>query len=348
FFNPAYRHYPFPLQRWLAPAPRTEFDFPLRQKLLTGMQRRLPLYPMWLERQLQRDPPDLLHAHFGTTACLYMDMARRLNRPLAVTFYGFDYAKAPRLRPAYIALYRQLFAGAQRVIAASEAGCRALQNMGCPSEKLAIVPPGPQLNAFPFSERKKTSGQLRLVQVATITAKKGHLTALEAFRQALPDCPGMEMTLAGERQDKTLAARLERFIRSHNLEDHVHMIDFVEHQAMSGFLKNFDAFIHPSCHTPDGDHEATPVVLLEAQASGLPVLCTDHFDLPAEVLHEHTGLVSPEGDTAALAGHIRRLYRMNEVDFAAMSKRARQHVENHFNVLHSAARLREIYREMLS
>ena len=101
---------------------------------------------------------------------------------------------------------------------------------------------------------------------------------------------------------------------------------------MADFLAGFDVFIHPSCHAPDGDHEATPVILLEAQATGLPVIATDHFDLPLEVIHGRTGLLAPENDPVALAGHIRRFYWMENAEYQMFSHNARQHVEAGFDV----------------
>jgi colanic acid/amylovoran biosynthesis glycosyltransferase len=364
FFNPKFKHHVFPPQRLVSrnavPAtaspeqrsglhlPFTEFDFPFWQKLFTASQRHLPTYPFFLEKTLKNDPPDLLHAHFGPTGCLYLPLAKKWNRPLVVTFYGFDYSKLLNLRPVFQEKYRQLFAGAARVIAASEVGCEKLKSMGCPPEKLAVVPPSPHIEAFPFFERKKPSGQLRLAQVATFTAKKGHLTTLEAFRLALANCPNLHLTLAGEQQDKALINRLRDYIATHRLEEKITWLNFIGHHDMAVFLQQFDAFIHPSCHAPDGDHEATPVVLLEAQATGLPVLATDHFDLPKEVLNGKTGLLAPEGDAQILADCIRRFYFMENSEYQQFSRNARHHVEQNFDVKNSAQKLRALYETLSS
>ncbi|MBK8196462.1 MAG: glycosyltransferase family 4 protein [Lewinellaceae bacterium] len=221
FYNPAFQYHVFPPQRMLFPAPATEFEHPRWQRLFTASQRFVPSYPYWLRQKLKADPPDLLHAHFGPTGCLYLPLAIALQRPLVVTFYGFDYSKLPNLRPVFREKYKALFAGAARVLAASETGCEKLRSMGCPSEKLAVVKPSPNLNAFPFRNRAKPAGQLRLVQVATFTPKKGHLVALEAFRLASMDCPNLHLTLAGELQDKALVAQLRRYIAIHGLESRV-------------------------------------------------------------------------------------------------------------------------------
>ncbi len=50
-----------------------------------------------------------------------------------------------------------------------------------------------------------------------------------------------------------------------------------------------------------------PVVLLDAQATGMPVISTTHCDIPDEVVHGETGLLSPEKDVGALAELIKKV-----------------------------------------
>ncbi|MBL7775752.1 MAG: glycosyltransferase family 4 protein, partial [Saprospiraceae bacterium] len=188
---------------------------------------------------------------------------------------------------------------------------------------------------------------LKLIQAATFTPKKGHLVTLEAFRQALADCPGLELCLVGEAHDKHCHQQVLQFIRAHRLGGQVRVLPPVDHRQMAGLLSGFDAFIHPSCHDAAGDHEATPVVTLEAQALGLPVLATRHFDLPDQVRHGQSGWLVEENDAGALAQAIRQFYAMPTADFSNMRRAARRCVEENFTVEHSAAALENIYRELV-
>ncbi|MEZ4940498.1 MAG: glycosyltransferase family 4 protein [Saprospiraceae bacterium] len=347
FYQPQFRYWKNPLQIPGLLEPVSEWELPGWQRLFARSQRFFPSYRWWLEKQLRYDPPDVLHAHFGPTGCLYLPLAQKLKRPLVVTFYGFDYEKLLNHRPVFRRKYRQLFVGASRVVAASPTGCQALEALGCPAEKLRVVRPSPDLAMFPFFLKKKNPGQLNLVQVATFTAKKGHLTTLEALKLALPGCPDLHLTLAGEQQDKLLVRRLKQFIREHNLEQNVRWLNPVQHTDMANFLSRFDAFIHPSCRAADGDHEATPVVLLEAQAVGLPVLATRHFDLADAVRDGYSGLLADEEDAARLAKAIQQFYSMGNQEFARFQVNARKQVETQFTVQMSAAALHAVYRELV-
>ncbi len=347
FWPSSFRAYQYPLQ-WLGLLDaRTEADFPLFRRLFTRSQRLLPTYAYWLAGRLHSHPPDVLHAHFGPVGCLYAPLARQLRRPLVVTFYGFDYEQILNRRPSFRKKYQQLFEQAACMVVASPFGATRLAALGCPTERVAIIPPSPDLSCFVFKPNTKPSGQLRLAQVATLTPKKGHLTTLEAVRLARPHCPGLHLTLAGERYDSELCQQVADFIRQHRLEDCVTWLGPVEHRRMPSFLATFDAVVHPSQRTADGDHEASPVAILEAQAVGLPVLATRHADLSLLVAHEQTGVLVGEGDAEALAAAIRRFHDMDTVEYEGFAQRARTHVEQHFGVRRSAEKLRLLYESII-
>lgn len=346
FCHPAFRVLEFPLQRWCFPAPVSEWDHPFAQRLFARSQRFVPVYPSWLFRKLRNDPPELLHAHYGPTGCLYLPLARRLNRPLIVTFYGFDYRKLLRYRPVFRKKYRQLFEQAAQVIAASPPGCEALQALGCPPDKLAVVKPCPDYTFFPYFQHAKPAGRLNLVQAATFTEKKGQLTTLEAFRLARKECPNLQLTLAGERYDRAIVRQVRAYIRDHGLQPFVTWTGAIPHEQMASFLSGFDLFIHPSRTAANGDHEASPVVLLEAQATGLPVLATRHFDLPETVSHGQSGWLVPEGDAGALADAIRRFYHCSDDAYQLYRRGAHAWATGHFSIQASATQLRNLYHQL--
>src|SRR5690606_2027114 len=62
-----------------------------------------------------------------------------------------------------------------------------------------------------------------------------------------------------------------------------------------------------------GDEEGLPVAILEAMASGLPVVSTRHAGIPEAVIEGTTGYLVDEGDTAGMAAHVVRLARDAEL-----------------------------------
>ena len=337
-----------PLQQALFPPLHSEWQYPYWQYAYRRVQRFLPVYPFFLEKKLRRARPDLLHAHYGPTACLYAPLARRLHIPLIATFYGFDYEKILIRRPVFYAKYRRLFEQAAAILCASRRGAAALERLGCPSGKIHIFVPSVNLAHFsvPHSRPPKSPRSLRLAQMATFTAKKGHHDTLEAFALALADCPNMRLEMVGEPADAAIVVTLRKRVAELGMGHCVTIAGPVPHREAPAYLRQFEVFIHPSCTAPDGDHEASPMVLAEAQALGLPALSTTHFDIPERVLHGQTGLLAPERDIRALAAHIRRFYHMDASEYAFFSQNARRHAEDCLDIRHTARRMCELYERL--
>ena len=103
--------------------------------------------------------------------------------------------------------------------------------------------------------------------------------------------------------------------------------------------------LQASVTAADGDGEGgAPVVLLDAQAAGMPVVATHHADIPEYVVDGHSGLLAPERDVEALSECIRTLVE-DPQRWAAMGRAGRRHVEQNYNVVTQCAALEDIYDE---
>lgn len=319
----------------------------LQQRFAQLFFQKIPLYQEFVYRQLRHQKPDLLHAHFANVAWQYLPMAARLKVPLIISFYGYDYEQLPFRKPVYKQRYQILFQKAGALLVEGPHGKSILEKQGCPAEKIHVLPLGINPDHTPVHRRTKNSGQLRLVQAATFTEKKGHIYTLEAFRLALTDCPNLHLTLVGEARDQAILDEVNAFIKRNGLEEKITLLDFVPLDQFHNWLKNFDVFIQPSCYAADRDCEGgAPVVLLDAQATGMPVLSTTHCDIPAEVVHGKTGLLSPEKEVELLASHIRFFCRVDDETYQSFCTAARRHIEDHFNIRKSGEQLKTIYQSL--
>ena len=265
------------------------------------------------------------------------------------SFYGFDYEQLPTQKPKYKQLYQDLFQQAAVIVCEGKHGASILENMGCPKEKLVVIHLGVEPAKVPVLKRVKKQQQLRLLQAATFTEKKGYIYTLRAFLEALKICPNMELTLVGEPHIKEIVDEVKAFITTNNLTEKVTILDFVEYDQFYPFLQSFDVFIHPSCYAKSRDCEGgAPIVLLDVQATGMPVISTTHCDIPGEVLHENTGLLSPEKEVKVIAKHIQRFYEMDDFAYQNFARNARQHVENQFDVQKSGQQLADLYHTVLN
>jgi len=347
YHSPEFRFFMRPFQSLTGWLPANEWKSEWFSANLIRAERRWPLYRNWLFQQLRNNPPDVLHAHFAPVGCHYLEMAKRLDIPLVASFYGFDYERLPLKKPDYRKRYQQLFEGAAAITTTGNFTPELLIKQGCPSEKITPIPLSISPNEFPYMERKKIPGRLRLIQIATITEKKGHLDTLSALKIALKNCPKIHLTIAGERQDKSLFQQIQNFIKTNDLEQQISLLNFLPHSELSQFLGQFDVFIHPSRKAANHDCEGAPVVILEALATGLPVISTIHSDIPGQVLHGQTGFLAPENDPVTLATYIERFYTMENEAYQQMSKAAHHHIEQNFDLKINTPKLRQLYKSIV-
>jgi glycosyltransferase involved in cell wall biosynthesis len=338
-----------PVQRLINPAPQNEAEDARWARLLIRAEGHLPLYRTWLKRHFQANRPDLLHVHFGPVACRYLPLATGLDIPLVATFHGYDFKKVPLMRPAYREAYRTLFKQAAAITCGGPNSIGLLAEMGCPREKITPIALGTLPEVFEYVPRAKQPGRLNLLQVGTITGKKGFIDTLEAVLIAHRTCPALTLTICGERYERDLVHRMQAFIDQNDMQSYVNWIDPVPPRNMPALLSDaFDVFIQPSCTTPDGDLEGGPITILEAQSSGMPVIATRHYNIPLEVLDGQTGLLAEEHSPAELARQIGQFYAMDETEYRLFSQAARRHVETHYDMRQTGINYAALYRNILN
>lgn len=128
--------------------------------------------------------------------------------------------------------------------------------------------------------------------------------------------------------------------RTLEIEEEVHFLGHVDHSRLPAHYGNADLFVLPS------RMENFPLVLLEAMASGLPVVATAVGGVPELVVNRQTGLLVPPNDPQALAEVINALLDDPE-KMRAMGAKGRERVEEHFTWDRVAERMAEYFREIL-
>jgi colanic acid/amylovoran biosynthesis glycosyltransferase len=326
---------------------------PLQPDLVEGIQpnffRKIArlisrvTYPWYLRWALRKRHIDILHSHFAPVGWEFQKVAERLGALHFVSFYGWDYVRLATVDPIWTQRLRQLFATADCFICEGPHGADLLANQGCARDKIRIAKLGVEIEKIPTFYRSKTPGRLRLVQIASFREKKGHLETVRAFAAALAACPNMDLTLFGASPGK-IQDSIMAIVHTHGIESKVRLLPGLPFDQLHDRLREFQVFIHASRHAHDGDCEGgAPIVLLDAQATGMPIISTTHCDIPGEVIDGETGILCPEGDHLALVMAIEKFYNMDQEHYAAFSRAARAHVERNFDARACASHMERIY-----
>lgn len=294
---------------------------------------------------------DVIHVHFGPYATEQLPFLKESGVPFAVSFYGYDYEKAPFQKPSLIAKYKELFAHAAAIICEGEHGCQILrQRYNCPEEKLKVVPLGIQIENWPSPVRQVPGNAgLKLLQIADFTPKKGQLDTIEAAHLARQSQPNLTLHLVGKARDEHYWRACQERITALEATDWIKCTDFVPFQQLPQLLAQHDVFIHPSRYTADRDCEGgAPTILFYAQCMGLPVISTLHCDIPAVVQHEVSGLLVGEGNVASLAEAMSFFASLSVEGWREWQEKTINWGRTVSNIERGASSLREVYNEVAS
>lgn len=296
----------------------------------------------------QQQKIDIVHAHFANVAWDFRAIPKRLKVPFVVSFYGWDYEMLPHTDPKYKKRYQQLFDLADQFICEGLHGRKILIKMGCPKYKINVVQLGVEAEKIKLKKRTKKANHLKLLQVASFNEKKGHIYTVKAFLRAVKTCPNMTLTLVGGDQNNGIKQDIIKLIKRSPYSNKIKIKNRVEFSELHTFFKNYQVFIHPSCYAKNRDCEGgAPIVLLDAQATGMPVISTHHCDIPYEVIDKKTGLLAPEKNISALTKHIEYFYKMSQSRYNKFSEEARQHVITHYNVEDNSLKLQRLYNKLV-
>ena len=322
------------------PQPRMNL---LRHGWLKFVKRRPPIvyrgeYQM-LSSILEHRGADLMHIYFGHTGVHLLPFIEQWNKPCVVSFHGADVAIKQDIAN-YPQKLRRLFAAVPLVLARSQSLANRLIQFGCPREKLRINRTGVPLDEFPLVERQApANGRWRIMQACRLIPKKGVATSLRAFAIFKKDYPNAEFYIAGK---GPLQSELEMLAAGLGISKDVHFIGFLPQSKLLGLYLSSHLFVHPSEMPPDENQEGIPNSILEAMATGLPVLATRHGGIP-EAVAQGSGFLVAEEDHIGLARSLKEIASTPGMLYE-MGMRARGAVVSQFEQ-EAQARLLESYYE---
>lgn len=152
---------------------------------------------------------------------------------------------------------------------------------------------------------KRSDGLFSILCVGALEEKKGHRYLIEACQFLHRRGVRFACHLVGEGPYRR---QLETQIAQAGLQDQVHLHGGCPRPEVVRLLSAADVFALASVATQQGRQEGIPVVLMEAMASGLPVVASALSGIPELVESGWTGILVPPRDATALANALHTLY----------------------------------------
>lgn len=226
--------------------------------------------------------------------------------PLVVSLHGSDVFLAERHR-LVAAVARQVFRRAGAVTACSDDLRQRAIALGADAARVSTVPYGVDIHRFrpdPAHREQTRAGwgvppdADVVFAVGRLVRKKGFEYLIDAIALLAARRPNVRLVLAGEGD---LDGELRERITRHGITAHVLMTGTLSHSLVPAALAAADVVAVPSVRDDSGNVDGLPNVVLEALASGTPLVATPAGGIAAVVRDGETGVIVPERDANGLA-----------------------------------------------
>jgi glycosyltransferase involved in cell wall biosynthesis len=282
----------------------------------------------------------LLHAHTPRSVLVAGLASRWTGMPLV--YHVHSPTSRDSTRPwqnrTNAAIERCCFPLACELIAVSESIGRHLQSLGVSADKVAVVPNGVPVRR-PRPPRPAAARQWLFGTVALFRPRKGIEVLLEAVailrREGLP----IRLTAVGGFETSAYERQVLQRMTDLNLTDSVAWTGF--RQDVDAELAAMDVFVLPSLFG-----EGLPMVVLEAMATGVPVIAARVEGVPEVIRDGREGLLVEPGNATDLARAMARFVR-GEVDWSRMRRAALRRHAAGFSDRAMAAGVARVYRRVL-
>jgi colanic acid/amylovoran biosynthesis glycosyltransferase len=263
-------------------------------------------------------------AEYGPNGVAALPGCRLLGLPLIVHFHGFDLSVRAVLK-RYERGYQELFHHAAALIGVSHEMREKLVSLGAPAAKVHYNPYG--IDCRVFSDARPAHAPPMFIAVGRFVEKKGPQITIQAFLSVHNRHPLAKLCMIG---DGPLMAECRTLIESLSLSDSVRLLGAQPQSVVRDEMKRARCYVQHSLEAASGDREGTPVAILEAAATGLPVVSTLHGGIPDVVIDGKTGLLVPEHDIQGMAQAMLRMAEAPEVA-GRMGQAGRARVEETFS-----------------
>ncbi len=284
--------------------------------------------------------PDVLHAHIYEAGVPAVLLGKRHRLPVVITE---QYSAFPRrlLSRQKVLKARWAFGQADRVLPVSASLQNAIEQYGIHArfqrvpnvvDTALFAPPFERSNVGTF---QRSNVPTQILFVGSLIPLKGVGVLLEALARVQQQRQDWRLDLVGDGADR------EAFVRQAadlGLAPQVTFHGLKTKTEVAEFMRRADLFVLPSLW------DNMPCVIVEAMASGLPIVASNVGGIPEMVDSPELGVLSPPGDVAALAEALLASLAANaQVDRPLIASRAQR-----FSLATVGRTLHDVYEEVLA
>ena len=283
---------------------------------------------------------DVIHCQYGTNGDLGITLKRLgVQGKVVTTFHGYDIRRGLEKGES---IYERLFKEGDCFIAIAAYNYKNLLKFGLDEKKMVRLPVGIDPDRFPYRWERasfENEAPIRLVTVARLVEEKGLSYGIKAVHKVLQQHPQFDLEyniIGGGPLEETLTSLIHEL----GLSRVVHLLGLQRQDQVIKLLQQSHIFLLPSTA------EVLPVVLMEAQAVGLPVIATAVGSTDEIVLNGESGFLVPPRDVDALADKLGCLVGQ-PAKWPEFGQAGRRHVKENFDINRLNDQLVQLYRRLV-
>ena len=302
-----------------------------------GLNRKIDLaVALRLRSLLKKLRPDILHTYLIHGNVLGRIVGRLVGVPIIIGS-ELTIGQAGTLGKLLTKLTNPLTNAVE--VNSETVGKAVVADLGVPKEKIEVIFPGLDLDAFSGtvnrtnirSEIGVSDDQHLVLFVGRLRPVKGPEYGIKAFAVAVSKNPNLHLVLVGEGEQRSF---LENFTTELGIEEKTTFLG--ARKDLPDVLSAADSILMPSLT------EGFPRVANEAMAASKPIVATRVGGIPEAIIDGVTGLLVESKDIDAMSDAIIRVSSDTELQ-QQIGNTARQHAEVHYSAASYVSRLDEMY-----
>lgn len=261
-------------------------------------------------------------------------LARWLGRQIVVVVEShgdFEISLFLQRRVPWPGLYRWMMKRAARIAFREADIMRAVSNstakqLAAWAQHKPIVQFIAWTDLAPFIEAgdRHTVRHLEILYAGSVVPGKGIHYLIRALARIAPHYRDLVLTIIGRQENRSYACALRRLAADLGVDKRTQFLDHLSQEELAARIRNAAVFVLPSLS------EGLPRVVLEAMATGTPVVASNVAGVPEVIHHGVNGILCPQGDESALAERLHELLA-NPVEARCIGARAREFVASFFS-----------------
>lgn len=294
-----------------------------------------------LAAYLKAQKIDVVFAEYGMVGAMVTQACKMANVPLVIHYHGADVHHRATVAE-YLPWYKKAFDYASAFIAVSGDMVEELKKLGAPADKIYYASCGIDTDKFP--ELDISGSDKNFLAVGRFVEKKSPQSVVKAFKPVIEKFADARLTMVGQgplfEETKALVTKL-------GLTKSIILAGVLKTEDIKALMCKSRAFVQHSVTAANGDSEGTPVTVLEASSSGLPVVSTRHAGIKDAVIDGVTGYLNDEHDIEAMAQSMIELAESTELAIT-MGKAGRQHMIANYDMNKRIALLDSIIKNSIA